>query len=76
MKADVLIESVKKPGHTKLVGPAFADILCILGTHRRVVTPPTPIAEAPPVSESAAPAPAKRTRKKRVYKTRDLQAEE
>jgi hypothetical protein len=74
MTQDVLIESVKKPGTTKLVAPVFADILCdILGLYRRRDMAPEPAPKAPRKPRSTPKTPA---RPKRTYKTRRLSAEE
>jgi hypothetical protein len=72
MKADVLIESVKHPGTTKLVAPVFAGILCTLGLYRRRDLAPERPAKAPRKTRSTE----KPARSKRIYKTRRLTAEE
>lgn len=68
---DVLLVSVKDPGVTKLVAPAYADILVDkLGLYRRADVVAGDAQATPP------PSPAKPPRKKRTYRRRDLKAEE
>jgi len=60
----VLIRSVRQPGVTKLVAPAFAEILTKLKLFTREESSPTP------------PAPEPESKPKRTYRRRDLKAEE